>query len=157
HNNTISFSYGRESLTLGEICFHVQGTVDHDIWPSTITWGANTTTGATDHYQVTFVSNPRTVDTNFEHHDNQYAGGNDGPHETRQLDAIQVQSYVNGTWQLVRQYNLGHTFTLTSDHLVCSGSTCNDNTAAKLALTSITRVGNDGSTLPTTNFTYGAF
>src|SRR5262249_15347750 len=83
HNNTISFSYGRESLTLGEICFHVQGTVDHDIWPSTITWGANTTTGATDHYQVTFVSNPRTVDTNFEHHDNQYAGGNDGPHETR--------------------------------------------------------------------------
>ena len=44
-----------------------------------------------------------------------------GPQETRQLDSIQIQSFVNGGWQLVRQYILGHgTTTLTTDSYTCS-------------------------------------
>ncbi len=38
HGNTINYSYGRDLLTHAATCFHVQGTVDRDIWPTAISW-----------------------------------------------------------------------------------------------------------------------
>jgi len=162
HGNTISYTYGRASIThLDEVaCFHIRGTVDWDIWPISISWGANPTNGITiDRYKVDFSTSSRGsgIDDAFEQHDNQYPDNIYGPHETQRLDSIQVQSYVAGSWQLVRQYILGHASTLTSDGLVCTGSSCATNTATKLALTSIRRTGKNGTLLPLTTFGYGGF
>src|SRR5205823_9510360 len=122
--NTLSYHYDRQTWTGGQLnCDpyrYGSGTADRDAWPTTISWGANLRTGAPDRYQVTFDSTSRATDTQFDGADNQYAGTNGQPRETRVLNAIRVQSntsnpYQANAWQLIRQYNLGHAITLTSD------------------------------------------
>jgi RHS repeat-associated protein len=151
NGNTITYTYGRDAQTKAATCFHVQGTVDRDIWPATISWAGG-------RYKVEFVSSARANDTQFEGANNQYGGINGQPRQTRQLDAIRVWSNPAGSRQLVRQYNLAYDYSLTPDQPLCPSS-CNANTAyPKLTLKSIQRVGNDGtSALPATTFGYGAF
>jgi hypothetical protein len=40
HGNTIDYSYGRASHWDDTHCFQVQGTIDWDVWPTEIQWGA---------------------------------------------------------------------------------------------------------------------
>ena len=165
HGNSISYSYNRVSQTNPETYNHVIGTTDHDIWPTTVTWGGG-------HYQVQFGSRARnsTVpedDYAHEQVDNQYGKS---PFETRILNTIEVYSNTQpsgqaAAWQLVRRYTLGHDdpiaqgvrYNLYPDAPVASGSTWVKSTSyPKLALTGFQVVGSDGTTaLPTTTFTYG--
>jgi len=147
HGNTITYSYNRLQAS------GAYGPVDVDVWPNTISWAGG-------HYQVNFISSARTSDTQYEGADNQYVAA---PHETRRLDALQVWSNPAGSWQLLRQYNLGHDYSLLSDALVGYGcptgqAKCGDPNYPKLTLKSLQRIGNDGtSALPATTFAYGAF
>ncbi|MFL5800699.1 MAG: polymorphic toxin-type HINT domain-containing protein [Roseiflexaceae bacterium] len=156
HGNTITYIYGRDSQTKSETCFHVQGTVDRDAWPLYISWAGG-------RYQVNLISSARAADTQFDGADNQYGGINGQPRQTRQLNAIQVWSNPAGTWQLVRQYNLGYDYSLRSDALIGTGCApgqvkCPDNNYPKLTLKRIQRIGNNStSALPATTFSYGAF
>jgi hypothetical protein len=165
HRNKITYNYDRYSVVGPAVadgeCDHrtMQGTVDRDAWPASITWGANTATGATHRYKVVFNSTTRQIDTNPDDGaaSSQYVGSNGIPRETRLLQSIEVHSNSTGTWDLMRQYTLGHDATLTADNMSCPTTTCTANTAAKIALTSITPAGKLGTPLPQTQFTYGAF
>jgi RHS repeat-associated protein/uncharacterized repeat protein (TIGR01451 family) len=156
HGNTINYTYGRDSLSHAATCFHVQGTIDRDIWPETITWAGG-------RYQVSFVSSIRSSDNLWEGASNQYGGVNGQPRQTRRLDAIKVWSKQASTWELVSQYNLSYDYSLRSDALLGTGcpsgmAKCPDNAYPRLTLKSIQQVGKDGtSALPATTFTYGAF
>jgi hypothetical protein len=151
HGNAINYSYGRDAASAAETCFHVQGTVDRDAWPTYISWAGGK-------YQVNLVSSARANDTQYEGAPNQYPNANNAPHQTRRLDAIQVWANPAGTWQLVRQYNLGYDYSLGPDVMSCP-STCSAVTGyPKLTLKSIQQIGNDGtSALPATSFGYGPF
>jgi hypothetical protein len=154
HGNTINYSYTRRQ-TSGAF-----GAVDVDIWPSTISWAGGK-------YRVTFVTTARTVDTQYEGAPNQYPNSTAAPHETQQLNTITVESNPAGSWQLIRQYNLGYATSaatmLLSDALIGTGcpsgqTKCGDANYPKLTLKTIQRVGNNGtSALPATTFGYGAF
>jgi RHS repeat-associated protein len=171
HGNRINYTYGRYSQWR-DMCHwdwsrRVGGTVDGDVYPSTISWGSNIITGASDRYEVEFVSSARSMDTAVDE-----AGGaiTPAPQQTRRLDAIRVWSMQSYTWELVRQYNLGYE-TNPANYLLSDASrqndplgTCPNNNDAycsdpnypKLTLKQIQRIGNDGTTaLPATTFTYG--
>jgi RHS repeat-associated protein/uncharacterized repeat protein (TIGR01451 family) len=159
NGNTITYAYGRDSqsgatLTCpGAPTRYGQGTTDRDSWPTAITWGANTATGAIDRYKVEFVTSTRTNDTTWDGADNQYGGLNGQPRETKRLDGIRVLSMKASTWDLVRQYNLGYDYSLLADRSI---GTAGDPATAKLTLKSVTRVGKDGtSALPALTFVYG--
>jgi RHS repeat-associated protein len=153
HGNTINYTYDRLQETQSF------GTVDKDIWPSTISWAGG-------RYQVNFISTARPLDTQFEGAPNQYPNANAAPHQTRELDSIDVWSKPAGSWQRVRQYLLRYaaaSSSLTPDQPLCPSS-CSANSAyPKLTLMSITRVGAyDGApstlpALPATTFGYGGF
>jgi RHS repeat-associated protein len=170
-NNTITYAYGRLPFAgPTQFCseggqYSVQGVVDQDAWPLTITWGANTTTGAGDRYRVTFQSSARTTDTAFDDSaTNLYEDHNGQPRETRRLDAVKVETYSGSAWEVTRRYNLEYynwdilserDQILYSDDRVCL-PTCGPNTNfPKLTLKRIAQVGKDETTaLPWTTFTY---
>jgi len=162
HGNQITYNYDRAALTAtNAACVSAQATLDYDVWPTTITWGGNPTASpaSPDRYKATFVSYPRTYDTEHDGADTQYGGPNAQPHQTRRLDAVQISSMQASAWELVRQYNLGYVATcgqdgtcLTEDYL----SSFTGTPTTKLTLTGTRLVGNDGTTsLPRTSFAYG--
>ncbi|GAA5531430.1 RHS repeat-associated core domain-containing protein [Herpetosiphon gulosus] len=157
HGNTITYGYGRDAQTRPQTCFQVQGTVDRDSWPTTISWGGNSITGAVDRYKVEFISSVRANDTAFDGATNQYGGVNGHPRQTRRLDALRILSMPAGTWELMRQYTLAYDYSLLSDNTVTTNGTYTGNTAyPKLTLKSIQRVAKDGMTvLPPMTFSYG--
>jgi RHS repeat-associated protein len=172
HGNTINYTYNRIQVT------HTGGTVDPDVWPTTITWGSN-------RYRVTFVSQPRRGDDSnnisgledmeWDFSSSQFGGQYGAPHATRQLDAIQVQVNLSqpyadtpANWQVIRQYNLAYNFSLYSDASICVTGPCTESSGTygadpnyrKLTLLSVQRVGKDGTLFPSnttpikTSFTY---
>lgn len=156
NSNVITYNYGRDSLAR-TTCNGIAGTVDREIWPTTITWGANSVTGASDRYKVEFNSSTRTGDLAFENASNQLGGASGAPRESRQLDTIKVYSKPSSAWELVRQYTLAYDYSTLSDASIkANGIGSPDTTTQKLTLKSIQRVGNNGtSALPATTFTYG--
>jgi len=108
HQNVITYNYNRETWSgFLKTCPGSSRTgiaaVDRDAWPMSITWGANTTTGAPDRYKVVFDSTTRTYDTLFEGATNQYGNTsgpppsyNGSPRETRVLNDVQVLSNSQG-------------------------------------------------------------
>jgi hypothetical protein len=178
HGNTITYNY--QPLQAPSSCW----TVQPDIWPTTITWGANQITGAIDRYRVEFFSEPRRSDgsnTVAPAEDMDWdsaattAGGKlQAPHETRKLKWIKVWSKKATTWEQVREYRFETDFSLYSDAYLCTGSSgvggpCHyqtgtgftaDPTYRKLTLLSIQEVGKDGTLFPNnatpikTTFTY---
>jgi RHS repeat-associated protein len=177
HGNTITYNYNRLQKYINDIpttnahpssCTANSGTlawnstvVDEDIWPASITWGGNPTTGAIDRFSVVFSTTTRTLDTQAQRAPGQYGGSM----KTQQLNSISVSSNANGTWQLISKYNLTYDWSIYSDKIenpsvgACSNNTIGPNVCApKLALKSIQRVGSDGTTgLPATTFTYGSW
>lgn len=160
HGNRITYSYGRKTQ-VRSTCNAITGTMDQDVWPTSIMWGANITLDpqtqqpiAQDRYRVAFNSTYRANDTQFDYAPNVIGGINGGaPRETQQLNSIQVLSLPSGTsWQLVRQYDFAYDYSLYSDKTVSGGP---DTAYPKLTLTSLTRKGNDGTPLPAMTFTYG--
>ncbi|MFL5804112.1 MAG: Calx-beta domain-containing protein, partial [Roseiflexaceae bacterium] len=163
HQNKVTYNYDRNSYVAvpvpDGVCQHrtMQGTVDRDAWPSNITWGANSSTGAPDRYKVVFISTVRTQDDQFESNNAQYGNANGAARETRQLQSIQVLSNSAGTWDLMRQYTLAIDAGLYSDQRLCP-STCTPDTAyPKLRLTGITHTGKSGIPLPPISFAYSQF
>ncbi|PZS04806.1 MAG: hypothetical protein DLM69_01455 [Candidatus Chloroheliales bacterium] len=164
--NVIKYNYN-DAFQSASAC-HAHGVLDQDVWPTTITWGGAPFSGNSPRYQVTFVSSGRgTVDTQFDNASNAMGSG---PHETRQLNNIQVQSnYTGSNWDLVRQYNLNYASSglMLSDSWTCVldslGITrgCAEprryqsDPTVKLTLASVQVVGNAGGLLPATTFTYG--
>ena len=152
-------TYGRATKQATSTCATVQvtGNADYDVWPLTISWGANSQTQAPARYQVTFVPISRTLDLLSER---ALAQVGPPPQETEQLTAIQIQSNLSTApydplaWLAVREYDLGYAdaaHSVTSD---CT-SACSDSFVQKLTLQQIVRKGKDGSALPATTFTYG--
>nr|MBA3946055.1 hypothetical protein [Herpetosiphonaceae bacterium] len=172
NHNTITYAYaprsasqaGGTSLVLGDQCVnygHPHGTVDYDVWPTSITWGANTATGASDHYQVVFNRSARTTDTIAPAAADQMGGTVAAPRQTQQLDGITINSMQSTTWELVRQYQLKYETDpaqfLTTDASINHGhGTYSDQPGyPKLTLKTVQRIGKDGtSALPKTTFTY---
>ncbi|GAB4215086.1 MAG: carbohydrate-binding domain-containing protein [Roseiflexaceae bacterium] len=148
--NTISYGYGRNAKTFAETCFHVSGTIDVDVWPSSISWGNG-------RYQVTFETEARTNDTQVEWLPSTYG---EPPRQTQRLKHIKVWSNPAGTRQLVRQYTLNHDYSLYSDARECfyepDCATWGANTSfPKLTLKSVQRIASDGITaLPAMTFAY---
>ncbi|KPL85683.1 RHS repeat-associated core domain-containing protein [Herpetosiphon geysericola] len=156
NNNTITYNYSRDSQQR-TACNGIVGTVDREIWPTSITWGANSATGAVDRYKVEFNSSARAYDLAFDWAGNQLGGINGAPRKTRQLDTINVLSKPNSGWELVRQYAFTYDYSTYSDRSIKANNIGSaDTTTSKLTLKSIQRFGNNGtSALPATTFTYG--
>ncbi|HEX2912230.1 MAG TPA: RHS repeat-associated core domain-containing protein [Chloroflexia bacterium] len=170
NGNTINYNYGRvyeyhDCTTSTCAPGHFAplpgwnyATLTPAIWPASITWGGNINTGAADRFMVNFVSSARTNDTSYDSAsavDYQEFGSY---RETRELDAIQVMSMQASSWELVRQYNLGYDYSLTSDNVTNTNGTWAPTGYPKLTLKSVQRIGNDGTTaLPATTFSYGAW
>ncbi len=142
-------------------CQGVEGNIDYDVSPTSITWGGAVNTGSNPRFEAVFTSTARTSDTSFDTATSQMAGV--GPHEARRLDAIGIfsnqsyPSYNANAWDLMRQYNLSYSYDLTSDYSKTSDGTYfyADDTHPKLTLMSIQRVATDTVTaLPATTFTY---
>ncbi len=174
HGNRINYNYSRQdgpTLYYGWdeadgpcTVFGVYGTVDWGVYPTTITWGSNISTGAPDRYMVEFQSTARDRDNGLDVPSNQLFFS---PMEMRKLIAVKVYSKPITNWELVRQYNLGYasgnepkgqqTIYLLSDKTLRNGNTYTpDYSTQKLTLTSIQRVANNGTSgLPATTFTYG--
>jgi hypothetical protein len=156
--NTITFSYGRDTVYREESCAGplVVGYLDRDIYLTGITYGANLTTGASDRFSIEFHHTARTNDTQFEDGAGYIGGNNTAPRETRVLNVIRVVSKQDSSWQLVRRYNLAYDYSLLSDasYAAGGGTYTGDPAYPKLMLTSITWVANDGMTvLPSLPFT----
>jgi RHS repeat-associated protein len=184
HGNRVTFNYSRQDGTTKYYSWaeadgacgnlDVYGTVDWAVYPTSVTWGENSVAGSANRFKVEFVSTARTMDISEDTPSNQLGSA---PMEKRRLDYIKVlkqvltQSPDTWAWKLVRQYNLTYasgteppnqqTLYLLSDesiHVSPYGS--NDYrpnySYAKLTLTGIRQVGNDGTTaIPATTFTYG--
>lgn len=158
HGNRINYTYGRFQNYYTDIChLGVNATLDHDIWPQSITWGGNVQQGTPDRYRLDFVSNARTFDSPQE----QVSLEASYLQKTRRLDAITVFSNRAGSWETVRQYNLCYAGVATA---TCNGAgqsmqaDYDDGYGPywKLSLRTIQRIANDGTTaLPATTFTYG--
>ncbi len=149
YGNTMHYGYNRLSSGVG--C----GTVDPDLWPTNITWGGNLNTGASDRYAFFFFSSARSIDTVFDKATNQ---NGPSPHESRRLDMIQVDTNSQGSWQLMRQWNLGYADASAS---LYPDKTINGNQVdagyPKLTLKNVARIANDGSSnQPPTTFSYGS-
>jgi YD repeat-containing protein len=147
-----------------------------DIYPTAVTWGANSSTGAGDRYQVTFETSWRGVnqddadnahDMTWDYPSNIYGGYRYAPHQTQKLDRIKVWSKQASTWELVRQFDFTYDFRLYSDASTCSvncsdhsGTYSPDATYRRLTLLSVQRKGKNGTPFPTsanpinTSFTY---
>ena len=160
NNNVITYNYSRDSQQRST-CNGIVGMVDREVWPTSVTWGANSGTGAIDRYKVDFNSSARTNDLDFDWAGNQLGDSNGAPRKTRQLDTINVSSKPNSAWELIRQYSLGYDYSTYADTTVNI-----DSDSERLTLKSIQRVGKSGSTtlpidpntaiaLPATTFTYG--
>ncbi|NJM07202.1 hypothetical protein HC891_14960 [Candidatus Gracilibacteria bacterium] len=66
HGNVIDYEYDRYRHYFNS-CFAQAGTVDYDIWPRRISWGANPDAGDTTHrYKTEFISVARSNDTQFD-------------------------------------------------------------------------------------------
>ncbi|MCG8351668.1 MAG: hypothetical protein MI924_28200, partial [Chloroflexales bacterium] len=147
HGNTINYAYGRSAQAHPETCFHVRGTTDADAWPTTITWAGG-------RYQAEFISYNRSNDTAYETPAYQYG---QAVHKTRYLDTINIKSKQDQRWELVRQYQLGYDYSLSSDARkdLGNGAAGPETAYPKLTLKHVQRVGNDSSiTLPATEFGY---
>lgn len=179
HGNVIRYAYTRTSYTVGDVCpsyGHPQGTVDAEITLSEVTWGGDVTTGNNPRYRAVFTSHERVlnnqaIDTQVPPSPSQMGGPLAQPQQTRILRQISIESNPNAAWNVVRQYRLDYadpSVSLTPDRSVCTAR-CDSNylnadyapevpdtSYRKVTLTSITRVGNDGtSVLPETTFGYG--
>lgn len=154
-NNHIDYTYARDNEFVNDCPGTGQaGTVDKDIWPTSITWGGG-------RYQVAFDSIARANDTQYD----MPAFALRPTRETRQLQQIRVLSKQADTWEVVRAYRFDYNYSLYSDERVCD-ITCLDTSGwgpatgyPKLTLTGIQRLANDASTanptaLPKTTFTY---
>ena len=141
--------------------------MDYSVWPTSITWGANSQTGSDDRYKVVFHSVPRLIDTAPPpERNNGFIGL--APRETQQLLWIQVQSnqsspYDDSSWDPVRTYSFDYqTGTppasyLLSDYSINSGdgSFSPDYDTTKLTLLSVQELGANNHALPPLTFTYG--
>ncbi len=178
HGNTITYTYTHDQRANTTNCngYILSGNLDWDIYPSTISWGANANvSGSADRYKVQFVVSARPYDAGWENASNQMSSS---PHQTVQLDSIQVFSnssspFNSGSWQKVRQYNLCYanenrlgsgcqvdystTTSVFSDNSIGTSNGWVANTAyPRLTLMSIQKIANDGTTaLPATTFSYG--
>ncbi len=181
HGNTITYNYGRvnqpiSSIRSGSSCvYYINGTpyswnpttVDRDIWPTSITWGGNPGTGATDRFKVEFNSGTRAYDIQGENAYGQY-GADQKP---QQLNGVTLYSKQASSWEVVSQYRFTYETNpanaVLSDGLstLCppSGYSYGPVTCLpKLTLRSVQRVGKDalpnltgGTGLPATTFSYG--
>ncbi len=151
NNNAVLYNYSR-SKAFFSTCLGQAGTVDYDVWPTSITW-------ANDRYKVEFVNTGRSNDLQFDWP--AYVVG--GPaRETRQLQQIRVLSRQGASWDLVRAYVLTQDYSLYSDARRCSAGGCTMATGwepetgyQKLTLKSIQRRDNTGTgALPALTFTY---
>ncbi len=161
HGNSINYTYGRDTFAGAfrscDPTNNAQATVDREVWPTEITWGGNSNTGAIDRYRVVFDVEARTDDLSFDNAPNQYEGLNGAVRQSKLLDQILVYSKQANTWELVRGYDLNYDYSTRSDITIQNGSTYTDDVdTKKLTLTSIQRLGNTGTTgLPLTTFSYG--
>jgi hypothetical protein len=154
HGNTIRYEYDRLETAVG-LCFHVDGTVQDDVWPRFITWGDESSGGLC---QVEFSSTLRALDKDYEQDPGRVPHG---VHETRQLNEVRVWSSTNGgaQWSLVRMYGLSFA---DADGSVRSDASCKVGEAPnqpcptrKLTLLAVQEYGGDGeSKLPGKEFTY---
>ena len=116
HGNIVTYNYTNQRISHSEsLRGFVSGVVDEDVWPTSITWGGDLTTGANPRYTVEFTSSARSNDMQFDLVSNANGQYNQHgvPHQTRRLDAVKIWSnssspYNSASLQLVRQYNLGY-------------------------------------------------
>jgi len=157
HGNVITYNYNLAEAPSTASCNGGTGTVQADAWPTQITWGGNSTTGAPARYKAQFDTTGRTAgqDMGNDTPSNQFAGMAGQPQPTRILTAVRVFSnssnpYGATAWDQVRRYQLGYNFETHCDK-------ANPTTACeRLTLKSVQLVGKDDATaLPATTFTYG--
>jgi RHS repeat-associated protein len=171
NRNTAVYNYARAGGPRTADCFNVHGTIDWDVYPTSIMWGANSVTQVPNRYVLEFASSERSMDTLWDEPPNNIG---QAPHETRRLDELRVYSnqtinpYNSNAWELVRAYRLGYetnsaNYLLsdfskqTDQYFTCPGGAtyCGDTDYPKLTLKSIERLGKDYSTaLPAITFTY---
>ncbi len=159
--NAIDYTYNRSSGWHPQVgCSGVQGTIDFNVWPATITWGGNAAQGVPARYQVVFDSVGRENDMSYDNTAQNAILGS--PHETQKLLDIRVNSnstnpYVAGSWGLASKYNFAYSYGLYADDTIIIRNPLSfnpDYKNPKLTLLSIQRVGSDNSLLPATTFTY---
>ncbi len=104
HDNSVEYFYDHySSLPMQYIrCGHgTYGVWTADTWPTEIRWGSN----GNLRFRVRFDSAARSADLVYDGAPLQIW---EPPHETRQLNALYVESAVGATtWELVRRYDLG--------------------------------------------------
>ncbi len=166
HGNTITYTYQRDSdqASGSQACGYLQGTADHDAWPTSITWGKNANGPSDDRYRVLFYTSATSGQAGYQSgphagraYDNQFDDPlvqiqyGYPPHPVVQLNYLDVQSKPdNGDFGLITRYQLNYT---TADAAMLSDHSNSDNTPdttdKRLTLHNVCHYGNNGDATPT--------